>query len=853
MAVANPGEEQALDGPVAGGTVPTGPTPTEAIPVDAHATAPPPAARGWRYAAADKRDLRLDLLRGFAVFAMVVDHVGGISWLHLLTGGNRFFVSAAEGFVFISGVTVGIVYGARARRDGLREGVKKLLNRSWTLYALAVWLALATAAAAALFDLPRGVIPAENPARFIVEVLTLQRTFYLVDVMLFYAGAMVVAPLALWALLRRRWWLVAAVSIALWGAYQFAPGAAQLPWRIIDNPVFNFAPWQLLFFGGMILGYLRERPAPLPGARRLPRPLRELALPLLAALLGVLIYLHATNAIILAPYVPGGDTAAWLDRWFDKGALPFPRLAACALVFAFAWALVSRCWRPLQRALGWLLLPLGQGALYAYAAHLFLVIGVQILVAQVWARGSEAGYSTRHMGLDTLLQLGVILLLWGLTRVRFLQAIVAPLGTPPLKSWTFPRLGRVVPRPSDSLAALAVVALLCAPFLIQGGVGGGIILRSRTGSVAPPNAAPGGGPGIAAGATGGAAAAPSVRPNPASTVTAPRSVAGGVRGSSGLTGRNDAPGASAAPGAAPRATARPAASAVPAPAAGVAPTIAPSGGYLQDAAFYSEALGRTMPYGVYLPPTYDSDPNRRYPVVYMLHGAGGHYSEWVAYGLPETTENLIWDGQIQPLIIVMPQGDHSYFVNHIGTDEQRWGDYVAFDLVGHIDASYRTLPQATSRAIGGLSMGGFGALQLALTNPAIFGAVGGHSPALRTIDQLADLIVAPDAERRFDPVELVETIDPTYAPRIWVDSGSDDIWAGRVALLGRDLDARGIAHEVRLLPGHHDSDYWTEHTGDYVRFYSRSLVGGAPGVGARQAEPPRPQATTFSGARSDRR
>src|SRR4051794_8322784 len=65
---------------------------------------------GWRYAEAGKRDLRLDLLRGFAVFAMVVDHIGGVSWFHLLSGGNRFFVSAAEVFVFISGLMVGLIY-----------------------------------------------------------------------------------------------------------------------------------------------------------------------------------------------------------------------------------------------------------------------------------------------------------------------------------------------------------------------------------------------------------------------------------------------------------------------------------------------------------------------------------------------------------------------------------------------------------------------------------------------------------------------------------------------------------------------------------------------------------------------
>ncbi|MDP9371380.1 MAG: OpgC domain-containing protein, partial [Chloroflexota bacterium] len=92
----------------------------DAPPVGAAEPREPVPRRGWRYAEPGGRDLRLDLLRGFAVFAMAVDHLGGPSWLYALTGGNRFFVSAAEGFVFISGVVAGIVYGARARRDGLR-------------------------------------------------------------------------------------------------------------------------------------------------------------------------------------------------------------------------------------------------------------------------------------------------------------------------------------------------------------------------------------------------------------------------------------------------------------------------------------------------------------------------------------------------------------------------------------------------------------------------------------------------------------------------------------------------------------------------------------------------------------
>ena len=94
----------------------------------------------WSYVALDKRDLRLDLLRGFAVLVMVVDHFGGSSWLYLITGGNGFFVSGAEAFIFISGLVVGMVYGGIALKAGLRAAQTKALQRAWTLYKLTVVL-----------------------------------------------------------------------------------------------------------------------------------------------------------------------------------------------------------------------------------------------------------------------------------------------------------------------------------------------------------------------------------------------------------------------------------------------------------------------------------------------------------------------------------------------------------------------------------------------------------------------------------------------------------------------------------------------------------------------------------------
>jgi S-formylglutathione hydrolase FrmB len=95
----------------------------------------------------------------------------------------------------------------------------------------------------------------------------------------------------------------------------------------------------------------------------------------------------------------------------------------------------------------------------------------------------------------------------------------------------------------------------------------------------------------------------------------------------------------------------------------------------------------------------------------------------VAYGLIDVADQEIRTGSLAPMIIILPQGDKGYWVNH-ADNGPRWGDYVIRDLVPHIDATYRTLRDRSARAIGGLSMGGSGALYHAFTHPDVFSIVG---------------------------------------------------------------------------------------------------------------------------------
>ena len=130
--------------------------------------------------------------------------------------------------------------------------------------------------------------------------------------------------------------------------------------------------------------------------------------------------------------------------------------------------------------------------------------------------------------------------------------------------------------------------------------------------------------------------------------------------------------------------------------------------------FQSKLVNATLPYNVILPPGYRESRTTRYPVLYLLHGWAGHYTDWV------TRTNVADYAAQYRLIVVMPEGNDSWYVDSAGVATDKYESYILKELIPDVDKRYRTIQSRYGRAVAGLSMGGYGAIKYGLKYPATF-------------------------------------------------------------------------------------------------------------------------------------
>ena len=232
----------------------------------------------------------------------------------------------------------------------------------------------------------------------------------------------------------------------------------------------------------------------------------------------------------------------------------------------------------------------------------------------------------------------------------------------------------------------------------------------------------------------------------------------------------------------------------------------------------SQAVDRELGVSVVVPAR--TKPRGERPLLVFLHGRGG--SDETFIGNEAVFEGLEKMGRKAPIIAFPDGGDHSYWHDRREGD---WGSYVMREVIPQVERRFGTDPHRV--AIGGISMGGFGAYDLALLHPHRFCAVGGHSPALwfeggetapGAFDGVADF-------NRNDVVGMVRgNPDAFDGMRVWNDYGDadpfrvyDEGFVGHLRADGADLSAHTWS-------GGHDGAYWTRHWPAYLRFYANALA-----------------------------
>ena len=300
-------------------------------------------------------------------------------------------------------------------------------------------------------------------------------------------------------------------------------------------------------------------------------------------------------------------------------------------------------------------------------------------------------------------------------------------------------------------------------------------------------------------------------------------------------------------------------------------------GSVRADSFASPILGATKRYLLYLPPSYGRERGRRYPVAYYLHGLWGDETNWVRLGrLDRAMDSLVAAGGAE-MIVVMPDGDDSWYTTwesprspaecaagqlreaaeRYCVRSYRYDEYVARDLVAHVDSTWRTQPDRRRRAIAGLSMGGFGAVHLATLHRDTYSAAASHSgvlglmfagprPFADSLRYASDMVeleagwgsaifrtMLPafgsglDSWWRRDPARLLRDLKARGepAPALYVDTGSED----KLTVHGNrafrwELERAGVPLEYHEYPGAHSWTYWRANVGRSLAWLAGRLT-----------------------------
>jgi S-formylglutathione hydrolase FrmB len=254
--------------------------------------------------------------------------------------------------------------------------------------------------------------------------------------------------------------------------------------------------------------------------------------------------------------------------------------------------------------------------------------------------------------------------------------------------------------------------------------------------------------------------------------------------------------------------------------------------------FESKLVGSPLPYNVVLPTDYKSDSSKqkRYPVIYLLHGLGGSAGDWVS-----TRARLADYAASYPFIIVVPEGRDGWYTDGAVPNE-KFESYIVEELIPDVERRFRAIASREGRGVAGLSMGGYGALKFGFKHPDVFAFAASMSGALRAASWIADeslpQFARPSIARVYgaadnrvrrdnDLFSLARDVTPERAsslPYFYLDCGTEDF----LILNSRDFSAllieKKIPHEFRELPGAHNWPYWDRQVQEILKIAAQKLA-----------------------------
>jgi len=269
-------------------------------------------------------------------------------------------------------------------------------------------------------------------------------------------------------------------------------------------------------------------------------------------------------------------------------------------------------------------------------------------------------------------------------------------------------------------------------------------------------------------------------------------------------------------------------------------------GRAECSVIHSQILARPARYCAFLPPSFDQDKTRHYPVLYFFHGLGDNEQSLLNFGGWDIIAELRSKGKIGDFVVLAPGAGHSFYLNS-ENGKVRYEDFLMKEFMPQMEKKYRVDGTRATRGISGVSMGGYGALRLAFKYPDQFAAVSAQMPALITDlpkdmaanapgspgAVLGDVFGNPFNRAYFDRNNVfyfarTDSAASLKRMKIYFDVGNNDDYGFEqgAQTLDKLLTSRGIPHEFHVYSGRHDAEFVVRHFADVIQFQWNAIGAG---------------------------